>query len=365
VGLLYFYDMPIERGWADAKNLLAMRLDNIGDVVMAGPALRTIKEALPDARLTLMVSPAGAGAADLLPWIDDILVRRVVWQDLGRLPFDPAREWNLIRALEAGSFDGAIIFTSFSQSPHPAGLACLLAGIPLRLGSSKETAPGVLTAAVPSPPDCLHQVDRNVELIEAVGFHARNRDLSIVTARCAGATAERLLWAAGLVPGEPYLLVNPFASAQARTYPAGRLVRAVSGLAEATGLRPVVTGTGGEKERATRIAHAIGGRAVNLAGMTTVGELACLVEGAALLLTNNTSTMHIADACGTPSVVLYSGTELKSQWRPRRAPHRLLTKPVPCSPCYAFTCPSGLECLDVPPEEVIRAGLELLFTAPR
>ncbi len=357
--------MPIDGGWAEAKNLLAMRLDNIGDVIMAGPALRTVKEALPDARLTLMASPAGAGAAALLPWIDDILVRRVVWQDLGRLSFDPAREWNLIKSLEAGRFDGAIIFTSFSQSPHPAGLACLLAGIPLRLGSSKETAPGILTAAVPSPPDCLHQVDRNIGLIEAVGFHARNRDLSIQTAGCSIAAVERLLYGSGLAADEPYLLVNPFASAQARTYPMGRLVSAASGLAEATGLRPVVTGTEGEKERATRIAEAIGYRAVNIAGMTTVGELACLVEGAALLLTNNTSTMHIADACGTPAVILYSGTELESQWRPRKAPHRLLSRAVPCSPCYAFTCPSGLECLDVPPEEVIRAGLELLSTALR
>lgn len=355
--------MPIEGGWAKAKNLLAMRLDNIGDVVMAGPALRAVKEALPDARLTLMVSPAGAGAAALLPWIDDILVRRVVWQDLGRLPFNPAREWNLIKSLEAGRFDGAIIFTSFSQSPHPAGLACLLAGIPLRLGSSKETAPGVLTAAAPSPPDYLHQVDRNIELIEAVGFRIQSRDLSIQTAGCAKAAVERLLCSSGFTAGEPYLLVNPFASATARTYPMGRLVRAASGLAEATGLRPVVTGTEGEKERAARIAQAVGYRAVNVSGMTTVGELARLVEGATLLLTNNTSTMHIADACGTPSVVLYSGTELESQWRPRNAPHRLLRRAVPCSPCYAFTCPSGLECLDVPPEEVVRAGLELLPTA--
>ena len=226
--------MPIEGGWAKAKNLLAMRLDNIGDVIMAGPALRAVKEALPDARLTLMVSPAGAGAA--APCLDrrhPCPARCVAGPRAS--PFNPAREWNLIKSLEAGRFDGAIIFTSFSQSPHPAGLACLLAGIPLRLGSSKETAPGVLTAAAPSPPDYLHQVDRNIELIEAVGFHIQSRDLSIQTAGCAKAAVERLLCSSGFTAGEPYLLVNPFASATARTYPMGRLVRAASGLAEATG----------------------------------------------------------------------------------------------------------------------------------
>jgi len=343
-----------------------MRLDNIGDVIMAGPALRALKETLPHARLTLMASPAGAGAAGLLLSIDNVFAWRVLWQDLWRLPFDPAREWGLVRRLEAGGFDGVVIFTSFSQSPFPAGLACLLAHIPLRLGCSKETAPGaILTTAVPPLPDDVHQVERNLSLVEAVGFHVASRDLSIVTDRCSKAGAERLLSAAGHAPGEPYLLVNPFASAQARTYPAAPLAAAASGLARETGLQPVVTGTEAEAARARAIVEAIGCGAANLAGMTTVGELAALVEGAALLLTSNTSTMHLADACGTPAVVLYSGTELESQWRPRTAPHRLLRRPTPCSPCYAFTCEKGLECLDIAPEEVVRAGLDLLSVSGR
>src|SRR5687768_9166097 len=115
--------------WLDAKNILAVRMDNLGDVVMVGPALRAVKESAPEAHLTLLASPGGAAAAPLLAWVDDVIPWRSVWQDLGHLPFDPARERELVGVLAARQFDAAIIFTSFSQSPHPPGYACYLAGI--------------------------------------------------------------------------------------------------------------------------------------------------------------------------------------------------------------------------------------------
>ena len=70
--------------------------------------------------------------------------------------------------------------------------------------------------------------------------------------------------------------------------------------------------------------------------------------------------MHLADAFARPQVVLYSGTELESQWEPRRSARRLLQVPTPCSPCHTFTCPFSMECLDIDPDVVVAAALELL-----
>ena len=78
-------------------------------------------------------------------------------------------------------------------------------------------------------------------------------------------------------------------------------------------------------------------------------ELATLIAGAKLVLTNDSLPMHLADATCTLSVILYSGTEYESQWQPRHSPFRLLRRPTPCSPCYAFTCPYNMECLAIPP----------------
>src|SRR6266702_3478705 len=156
--------------WLAAKNVLVMRLDNIGDVVMLGPALRAVKETSPQARLTLLASPAGSTAVPLLPWIDDVITWRPIWQDVGgRMPLDPARERELIDLLAQRKFDAALIFTSFSQTPHVSGYVCYLAGIPLRAGASKEFAGSTLTTELKGTPDQMHQVERNLRLVEQLG----------------------------------------------------------------------------------------------------------------------------------------------------------------------------------------------------
>jgi ADP-heptose:LPS heptosyltransferase len=346
--------------WAGARRLLVVRLDNIGDVVMTSPVLRALKENLPSSHITLMASPGGIETAPLLPWVDEVLSWRVLWQDLDRLSFDPAREWEMIRTLKEGSYDAAIILTSFKQTPHAAGYACYLAGIPLRLGESKEWGGGVLSDEAPPAPDELHQVERNLRLIEHTGFQVEDRNLSIRVPEEAQKSAVELLEERGVAPGAPYLLLNPWTSAQARTYPTDRFTSAARRLSEETGWPVVVTGTGKDRESGSELFVALGERAVDLVGATGLSELAALVEGARLVLTNNTSTMHLLDALRVPGVVLFSGTELEEQWQPRSAPHRLLRRETWCSPCYAFTCPYNLECLDIPPEEVVRAGLSLL-----
>src|SRR5438874_13607797 len=103
-------------GWSNVRRLVAIRLDNIGDVVMLSPALRALRRELPEASITLMASPAGAQVAPLLPWFDDVWPLSAMWQDASsKMPLDPAREEALIEEMAARQFDAAIIFTSFSQ----------------------------------------------------------------------------------------------------------------------------------------------------------------------------------------------------------------------------------------------------------
>lgn len=351
----------IDPQWNNARNILVMRLDNIGDVLMTSPALRAIKENLPQARITLMASPGGVQAADLLPWVDDVLPWRVLWQDIGKLDFDPVREWDLISKVRDRQFDAAIIFTSFSQTPHAAGFMCYLAGIPLRLGESKEWGGGVLSTEVKSAPDEIHQVERNLRLIESVGFGVSDRSLTIQIPDSARQSAKAMLLEHELSVDAPYILLNPWTSCQSRNYAWERFAVASRELAQITGWRVVVTGMSKDRDRSATILEALKPLAIDLIGSTSLPELAALIADARLVLTNNTSTMHLADATRTPSVIMFAGTEYESQWKPRHAPTRLLRQPTVCSPCYSFTCPYNLECLDIPPEKVVAAGLELML----
>jgi ADP-heptose:LPS heptosyltransferase len=347
--------------WRRARNVLAIRLDNIGDVVMTGPALAAVKAGLPSARLTLMASPGGAQAAPLLPAVDEVLSWRVLWQDVsGALPLDPGREQDLVDELRRRRFDAAVVFTSFSQTPHAAAYVCYLAGIPLRLGQSKEQGGAVLTTELAAPPDGTHQVERNLRLVEAVGLVPPSRDLRLRVPDGAGQRAREALRARGVPPGGDFLLLNPWTSCQARTYPPDRSATATRRLADATGLPVVVTGADRDRPAARALAAAVGPAALDLVGETSVPELAALVAGAALVLTNNTAVMHLADATGTPMVVTFAGTERESEWGPRSAPAALLRRETWCSPCRRFTCPYQLECLDLAPQQVVDAALALL-----
>ncbi|MFB2834903.1 glycosyltransferase family 9 protein [Floridanema evergladense] len=349
--------LPIE--WQNVQRILVVRLDNIGDVVMLSPALRTLRSHLPNASITLMASPAGSQVAPLLPWVDRAIVQRVVWQDASWvMPLDPAREESLIAKIKAEIFDVALIFTSFSQSPYPPAYICYLAGIPLRIGQSKEFGGSVLSQWVKSLPDDFHQVDRNLFLLESVGFKAEGRHLELSLTEEMQRDGDRLLFNVGIAPNQPFIILAPGASCAARRYDIERFATVASMLAAETKLKVVVVGSDRETELFKPILNQK--NVVSLVGKTSIPELAAIVKRSSLVIANNSGTMHIAEAFSKPIIVLYSGTELESQWQPRNAPKKLLRRSTECSPCYGFQCPYQMECLDISPDEVVREAVKLL-----
>jgi ADP-heptose:LPS heptosyltransferase len=338
--------------WRALRHVLAVRLDNLGDVVMVTPALRALRAALaPGARLDLLASPGGAALAPLLPDVDEVHALRAIWQDAdGRLPQDPARELALVEQLRG--YDAVVVFTSFAQSPYAMGYAAYLAGVPVRAGVSKEFAGSVLSHWLPAPPDAQHQSDRALALLAALGVPAQGAHLSLTVPEAARAQAAAVRASVGLP--DDYAVLAPGASCPSRRYPPERF----AAVARDLGMPVAVVGT--EKE-ADLVAQVVAGApsAVGLAGRLDVPGLVALIEGARLAVTNNSGGMHFADAVGTPVVALFAGTEDESQFAPRSGPARLLRVPTTCSPCRAFACPYALECLDVAPADVVAAGREL------
>lgn len=346
--------------WLAARNLLVVRMDNAGDIVMLGPALRAIKASSPEARITLLASPAGSKAAVLLPGIDEVITWRAVWQDLGHLPFDPPRERELIDLLAERAFDAALVFTSFSQSPHVPGYVCYLAGIPLRAGESHEFGGASLSHEFRGLADDVHQVDRNLNLVERVGFRPVDRALEVaIPGESHAAVADRLV-EIGVRTTDQLAVLHPGASARARRYPAERYGQ-IAGLLRDRGWHVLLTGSEREADQLDTVCATAGQMLPRLTDLT-IQEYAALIARSSVVVCGNTLPLHLADAAGTPVVTLYSGTDEISQWRPRYAPARILQNPVPCSPCYLFDCPIGLPCLDISAADVIR-NIESLVPA--
>src|SRR4051812_25722337 len=226
--------------WLDCRNLLTVRLDNTGDVVMLSPAIRAIKETLPDAQLTLLGTPAGSAVAPLLPWVDDTIVVSPMWQSIGGQTFDPAGDRALIGLLAERKFDGALIFTSFRQSPHVPAYVCYLAGIPLRAGESKEFGGAALTNELTPVADEIHQVERNLRLVENLGMTVRDRRLCLSIPDANRREAADLRTEHGIDNERPLVLIHPGCSAPSRRYPTERFAEIAASLLSA-GLQVVIS----------------------------------------------------------------------------------------------------------------------------
>ncbi|MGE0133795.1 MAG: glycosyltransferase family 9 protein [Dehalococcoidia bacterium] len=341
----------------DLARILLVRLDNLGDVVLLAPAVEALHARSPRVRLTLLASPGGAGAAALLPAIDEVIVHRPVWQELTPGRESASAEQALIQDLRVRQFDAAVIFTSFAQSALPAAFACFLAGIPLRAAYGDRFAGRVLTDEVVPPSAPLHEADRNLQLLQAIGISPSGRALRIEVPDAAQAAADAAL--ASLRMSAPFILLAPGASAPARRYPARHFAE-VAGAAAEAGLSVLVTGS--QRERALLESVVDGAGHPDVCGIVPadVPMLAGLVRRAGAAVSNNSLTMHLADAFRVPAVVLYSGTDLDAHWRPRFAAARLLRRPVDCAPCHGIECVRALQCLDIPPSRVVAALQEML-----
>lgn len=355
----------VDARWATARNILAVRLDNIGDVLMTTPALRAIRQSLPDADLTLLASPAGVRCAAHLPMLDAAVAYLAPWIKAGA-DADDTSDRVIIDVLRARRFDAAIIFTVNTQTALPAALLCKQAGIALRLAYSREPAYGLLTDRLAEPdagPLIRHEVERQLALVAAVGMYS---DDTRLTWRCFGAERRRLalqLHAAGVPQGQPYVVLHPGATAASRRYPIDRFAAVAAQLrGRLPEHRLIVAGGEDDLAAARHIARAVGAGCVDMAGRLSLAELAALIDQAALVVCNNSAPAHLAAARQTPVVCMYALTN--PQHTPWQVSARVLNKDVPCRNCLSSRCVSGdQQCLaGVSPEDVVQAAIELLGT---
>ncbi len=357
--------------WRQARNILCVRLDNLGDVLMSTPAIHALKfrgEGTPCPAITLLASDAGAEAAAFVPDIDRVIRYNAPWvKQPARSPLDA--DFGIHSQLAAARFDAAVIFTVYTQSALPAALLCRLAGIPLRLAHCRENPYELLTDWVPDPEPALrvrHEVQRQLDLVAHVGLHPGpfSSDTRMRFEIPPEARRNVAAWFAKTEIGDDdtVIVLHPGASAASRRYPAERFARIAESLTRTRDCFVLVTGSAGERELAESVCAPSRrtGRIWNLAGRATLGELAALIARARLLISNNTGPVHLASALGTPVVDLYALTN--PQHTPWQVPCRVLSHDVPCRNCCKSVCPHGHNlCLTgIAPGEVLAAVDELL-----
>jgi ADP-heptose:LPS heptosyltransferase len=357
----------IDERWRSAQRILAIRLDNLGDVLVTTPAVHAIKTSLPSCKLSILASPVGAQVARLNPDIDEVIVYEAPWMDpWQKLPQNSEREQQMIAIIKERQFDGAIIFTSYHQSPLPAAYLCYLADIPLRLAASIDGPGSLLTTRHKHPERMMHEVERGLDLVNAIGLSTNSLDLVLKVPIKARDSIYEFLAVRNVDPFHPLIVIHPGCSMPARTYPHKLYSRIIDLVIERLGATVVVTGTHDEQALIEQVLNDVqeqNSRAIlTCAGTLPFPDFCGLIEAADLMITNNTGPMHIAAAVKTPVVALFALTNPPEQWGPWHVPHRQLYHDVPCRICYQRICPFNHECLSlVAPEVVVDASEELLW----
>lgn len=351
--------------WMQARNILCIRLDYLGDVLMTSPAMRAIRESLPGSSLTLLTSPSGAAIAPYILEVDDTIVYAPPWLKSSPVR-DPDYQLEMVETLRQRKFDAAIIFTSFSQNPLPTAMLCHLAKIPLRLAHCHENPYQLLSDWVldlEPAQGIRHEVRRQLDLVTHVGFRSDNETLSMVVREKDKAWIRQRLGMDLQDDDHPWVMLHPGATAISRRYPPQHWSQVMAMLHDELDARMIVTGDANEAELINAIIEEAGLDASvvhSLAGQLDIGKLGAAIATASVVVSNNTGPAHMAAAIGTPLVDLYALTN--PQHTPWQAKTRVLFHDVPCRFCFKSVCPRGHgDCLrKVEPAQIVAAVQNLL-----
>ncbi|HZW64845.1 MAG TPA: glycosyltransferase family 9 protein [Hanamia sp.] len=302
------------------KKILCIRADNMGDVIMSTPALSALKESF-NCKITLLTSKMGAPILPHISDIDDSMVANLPWVKANE-SLDAGKCTRLIQEIKEKKFDAAIIFTVYSQNPLPSALLCFLAEIPVRIAYCRENPYELLTHWLPDdePYSCIrHQIERDLALVQFAGAKVKDDRLHLKIAL--HKTDKIKLEGIEIDAEQPFILIHTAVSEKKREYPEQDWIETLRLLRKKTAVRFYLTGSSSEKESVNRIVrNANVSNCVSLAGKTSVADLIFLIKKAALLLSVNTASIHIAAAMQTPVVVLYALTN------PQHTPWKVKSK---------------------------------------
>jgi heptosyltransferase-3 len=351
---------------APLLKILLIRLRLIGDVVLTTPAIRALRRAYPEARLTYLVEPQAAPVVEVNPHLDAVVVAPLL-TGLARWRADAALGLRLRRE----AFDMVI---DFHGGPRSSWLA-LGTGAPVRIGYAVPGRGWMYTRQVARARGHRdrHSVHNQWDLLERV---MPERPLPTPTAdpvempeqAAASARLDAELSGLGIGPDAELVVIHVGAGNEFRRWPEQSFAEVVAALATARPNRRIILTTGAaQAERAGAVkglASALGAErgAVVVACDLDLAELRSLVGRAALFVGGDSGPAHIASTTAIPMVVIY-GPTTDAVWGPWRDPS-LVTEIVdvgslPCRPCDQRVCdPGDFRCLRGISSAVVVAAAE-------
>jgi lipopolysaccharide heptosyltransferase II len=340
------------------NNIVIMRTDRLGEVLLSTVAVEYVKKAFPLARVTFVTSGYSRPIVEMSPDLEEV-VAVDTFNKKGWLK----RAVELSKFFRKKSFDAAIIL-----NPHKiTHLAAFLAGIPCRLGYDRKWG-FLLTHRVKDDRDSgeKHEVDHTLEFLSNV---LGGGDIPCSPKMHYGIEAEReakmLLNANGIDHKKPIVAIHPSAGNPCKEWGADKYRELVKKLS-AKDLYVCLVGDKSSRKKAEGIVKGLDPVKIrDLTGFMGIKALGAFFSMAKLFIGNDTGPMHIAAAVGTPVIALF-GRNIKGagpkRWGPWGKGNKVFHKPA-CSPCLDAKCDRSRQCMEnITVDEVYSSALKILKT---
>jgi ADP-heptose:LPS heptosyltransferase len=294
------------------RSILIISWGALGDMIVVTPALRAVRTAYPNARITVVSSPLMEQIAPA-----GTLCDRVLTYTHGELK-SAAVTMRIGRRLASERFDLAF---NFRYTSERSALLTFLSRARVRVGAGPRRWDWCYTHPAPYPQSHYNEMFRANDLVRSIGVHVADLRPFVQVAE------EHRAFAKLAIPDarDRVVIIHPGASRIYRAWPAERYAEIARMLAT-QGKRVIVTWGSHERDVAQTVCTATGGCATLAPATPTVGHLAALFERASRVVCNNSGAMHVAVAAGTPVVALAGATEL-ADWAPVGDKHRSVKAP--------------------------------------
>ena len=295
---------------AGSAKILIVRTDRMGDVVLTAPVFKALRKFYPSAHIAVLVQPSAVDLVQGNPYINEVIV-----DDHEGLHKGVMGALHVARQIRRCHFDQAFIF----HTKRRANMLCFLAGVPCRRGYKNNKFGMLLTHPLKDTRHLglKHESQYCLDVLAAAGIPEAGLDLLVPNNKEAEVWAVQWLKDNGLAPGE-IIAIHPGASDTTKQWPPQCFAQLISALTNRYMLKIVLIGGPQTVEAAGKI-QAQSPTALNLAGQTSVGQMAALLRRCRLLVSNDSGPMHVGAAVGTSVIGLFLRNQPginPERWRP-------------------------------------------------
>ncbi len=293
------------------NNILIIRTDRIGDVVLTTPVIKALRKAYPLSKISLLVSPSTKDLVSENPYLDEVLVDDRKSKHKGGVGF-----LQLARDLRQRQFD--VVFVLHTKRRY--NLAAFLAGIPCRIGYKNEKLGNLLTNPIKDIRHLgkKHEAQFCLDVLKEVGIQNDQLDFYISSESEAEKWASEWLTAQGLTCGE-IIAIHAGSSDIAKCWPAEKFAKLIDDLQQRYYLKIILIGSPDTMEQSNKIKELAVNKPLDLTGQTTLAQSVSILRRCRLLISNDSGPVHIAAAVGINVISLFMRNQAglnPERWKP-------------------------------------------------